>query len=107
MILLVACTDNELQRAEREQFGRKDADQEPAGGSGFVVFFHVAQVTVGADMAAAGESAAFDFDRHAAGRNSKVETPFPCRVEMVFHRHVATRMFLDQQSKRRVALLHP
>ena len=31
MILLVACTDNELQRAEREQFGRKDADQEPAG----------------------------------------------------------------------------
>ena len=62
MILLVACTDNKLQRAEREQFGRKDADQEPAGGSGFVVFFHVAQVTVGADMAAAGESAAFDFD---------------------------------------------
>ena len=103
MILPVACTDNELQRAEREQFGRKDADQEPAGGSGFVVLFHVAQVTVGADMA----GRAFDFDRHAAGRNGKVETPFPRRVETVFHRHVAARMFLDQLSKRRVALLHP
>lgn len=86
--MFITCTNNKLQRAEREQFGGKNTDQEPAGGGRFVILFHVAQVAIGTDVAAADESTAFDFDRHTAGRDGKVEVPFPCRMETIFRHHL-------------------
>lgn len=61
-----------------------EADDLPAGESGFEIFFEVDEEALSAVVPSANPNAAFDFEEGAAGKMGEVRTPTTCGMEAVF-----------------------
>lgn len=61
-----------------------EADDLPAGESGFEVFIEVGEEALGAVVPPANPNAAFDFDEGAAWEMGEVRTPATCGMKAMF-----------------------